>query len=279
MEKYHIEKNSVQETLMIPLLGRKLCTEAFPELYKDDAAVKLCEMVDYDFSELEKKANNTFYKFGALEAAMRNLDIQWETKDYLKTHPEAAVVNMGCGLDSTGRALDNGSIKIYNVDLPDIIDARTGMLPDGEREESIATDLNELSWLDKVDGSGGAVFFAAGVFHYLTKDQVKALTLAIGEKFPGARLIFDTVGTIGYNLMMKKVLKNFGITDVSGYFHVDIVEKELGGWSDKIEISSRGYMLGYYDLRSPGVTGFHRFLAKVGDGLMKMRIVKMDFAK
>ena len=42
MEKYHIEKNSVQETLMIPLLGRKLCTEAFPELYKDDAAVKLC---------------------------------------------------------------------------------------------------------------------------------------------------------------------------------------------------------------------------------------------
>lgn len=39
METYHIEKNSVQETLMIPLLGRKLCTEAFPELYKDDAAV------------------------------------------------------------------------------------------------------------------------------------------------------------------------------------------------------------------------------------------------
>lgn len=279
MEKYHIEKNSVQETLMIPLLGRKLCTEAFPELYKDDAAVKLCEMVDYDFSELEKKADNTFYKFGALEAAMRNLDIQWETKDYLKTHPNAAVVNMGCGLDSTGRAVDNGSIKIYNVDFPDIIEARTGMLPDGERAESIATDLNELSWLDKVDGSGGAVFFAAGVFHYLTKEQVKALVLAIGEKFPGARLVFDTVGAMGHKLMMKKVLRNFGITDVSGYFHVDEVEKELGGWSDKIEISARGYMLGYYDLRSTGVTGFHRFLAKAGDGLMKMRIIKMDFAK
>lgn len=27
MEKYHIEKNSVQETLVIPLYGRKLCTE------------------------------------------------------------------------------------------------------------------------------------------------------------------------------------------------------------------------------------------------------------
>ena len=27
MEKYHIEKNTVQETLVIPLYGRKLCTE------------------------------------------------------------------------------------------------------------------------------------------------------------------------------------------------------------------------------------------------------------
>ena len=27
MEKYRIEKNSVQETLLIPLFGRKLCTE------------------------------------------------------------------------------------------------------------------------------------------------------------------------------------------------------------------------------------------------------------
>lgn len=277
MKKYHIEKNSVQETLMIPLLGRKLCAESFPELYKDETAVKLCEMVDYDFSELEKKAKSTFYKFGALEAAMRNLDIQWEIKDYLKTHPEAAVVNMGCGLDSTGRAVDNGSIKIYNVDFPDIIEARKGMLPDGEREISIGTDLNQLSWLDKIDGSGGAVFFAAGVFHYLTKEQVKTLVLTVGERFPEARLVFDTVGAFGHRMMMKKVLKNFGITDVSGYFHVNDVDKELGGWSDKIELSSRGYMLGYYDLKSPGVTGFHRFLSKVGDGLMKMRIIKMDF--
>ncbi len=278
MEKYHIKKNSVQETLMIPLLGRKLCTETFQKLYRDDAAVRLCEMVDYDFSELEKKAKSTFYKFGALEAAMRNLDIRWEIEDYIEHHPKAAVVNMGCGLDGTCAAVDNGGIKKYNVDFPDIIEVREELLPNEQREVCIATDLNELSWLDKVDGSGGAVFFAAGVFHYLTKEQVRTLVLRIGDKFPGARLVFDTVGTFGHRMMMKKVLKNFGITDVSGYFHVDDVEKELGDWSDKIKLSSRGYMLGYYDLKSPGVTGFHRFLSKVGDGLMKMKIVKMDFS-
>lgn len=30
MKKYPIEKNTVQETLVIPLYGRKMCSELFP---------------------------------------------------------------------------------------------------------------------------------------------------------------------------------------------------------------------------------------------------------
>ena len=36
-------------------------------------------------------------------------------------------------------------------------------------------------------------------------------------------------------------------------------------------------MLGYNDLKDPSVSGFFRFLAKVGDGMMKMQIVKINF--
>ena len=52
--------------------------------------------------------------------------------------------------------------------------------------------------------------------------------------------------------------------------------KELGSWSGNIRLSHKGYMLGYYDLHTAGVTGFHRFLSKVGDRLMKMQILRMD---
>ena len=71
MEKVKIEKNTVQETLMVPLYGRKMCSEKFSELYKDIFVEKLCARLDYDFSELEKKKNSFLYEFGALEAAMR----------------------------------------------------------------------------------------------------------------------------------------------------------------------------------------------------------------
>ena len=42
-------------------------------------------------------------RFGSLEVAMRQNDLAIEVRDYLKAHPTAAVVNLGCGLE-IGRA-------------------------------------------------------------------------------------------------------------------------------------------------------------------------------
>ena len=99
MSRTHIEKNTVQETLVIPLYGRKLCTEQFPGLFRDPRAVELIERIDYDFSAMEKQSKTLSYRFGALEVAMRENDLMIEAKDYLKEHPRAVLVNLGCGLD------------------------------------------------------------------------------------------------------------------------------------------------------------------------------------
>lgn len=100
--------------------------------------------------------------------------------------------------------------------------------------------------------------------------------LALFERFPQARLLFDTVGKLGYKLMMKAVLKKHKIDDFGELFYTGDPMRDLSGWSEKIRVSARGYMLGYYDMKVPGVRGTHRFLAKVGDGLMKMKIVRME---
>ena len=100
--KYKIEKNTVQETLIIPLYARKVCSELYPTLYRDETSIRLLNEIDYDFSEAEQKSRSLMQRFGALEVAMRQNDLAFEVRDYLKTHPNAAVVNLGCGLDSTG---------------------------------------------------------------------------------------------------------------------------------------------------------------------------------
>ena len=89
--KHKIEKNTVQETLILPLYSRKLCTELYPNLYQDETAVRLIDEIDYDFSEAEKNSRSLMQRFGALEVAMRQNDLAWEVRDYLKTHPSAVV--------------------------------------------------------------------------------------------------------------------------------------------------------------------------------------------
>ena len=279
MMKYHIEKNTVQETLVIPLYGRKMCSELYPALYRDETAARIISQVDYDFSVLEKTSGSVMQRFGFLELAMRQNDLAWEVEDYLKTHPTAAVVNLGCGLDDTGRRCDNGSCKIYNIDFPAVIAARNELLPAGERGENIPCDLNDTSWFSKIDASGGAVFFAAGVFYYFLTPQVKALVQAMAAAFPDGRLVFDAANRSAVKLMLKTWIKTAQIQDVGAYFAVSDAEKELSLWDSRLTVSARGYMLGYNDLSDPSVSGFFRFLARVGDNKMKMRIVRLDFAK
>ena len=277
--KYKIEKNTVQETLIIPLFARKVCSELYPNLYRDETAVRLIEKIDYDFSEAEKNSRSLMQRFGSLEVAMRQNDLSFEVRDYLKDHPKAAVVNLGCGLDSTGRACDNGRCKIYNLDYPDVIAVRNELLPAGEREENIPCDLNDTAWFSKIDASGGAIFFASGVFYYFLTEQVKALVQRMADAFPGGVLVFDAANRTAVKMIAKTWLKSAKIKDVGAYFAVSDASKEIGAWDNRLRVTSRGYMLGYNDLRDPSVSGFFRFLAKVGDGMMKMQIVKVGFGK
>ncbi len=275
--KYPIKKNSVQETLIVPLYGRKMCSELFPALFRDETAIRLIDQVDYDFSVLAKKSESVMQQFGFLEVAMRQNDLAWEVRDYLKLHPRAAVVNLGCGLDDTGRNCDNGTCRIYNLDFPDMIDVRNALLPAGEREENLACDLNDASWFSKIDASDGAVFFAAGVFYYFLTEQVQALIQAMAKAFPGGRLVFDAACRAAVKLMLKTWIKEARIQDVGAYFSVSDAKQELSPWAKGMRVSSRGYMLGYQRLDDPSVRPFYRLLAKIGDRLMKMQIVRLDF--
>ena len=275
--KYHIEKNTVQETLIIPLFGRLICSEHFPELFSDPAAKRICESLDYDFADKRKKMESAAGLFGALEVAQRQYGLRCEALMYLKDHPKAAVVNLGCGLDDTFSRVDNGECRGYKIDFPDVIKVRNDLLPAGERETNLAFDLNDFSWMDGIDASDGAIFFAAGVFYYFRTDDVRKLFDAMAERFPGGVLAFDSCNERGAKLMRKTWLKEAGITDVSAFFSLED-EAELRSWSRRFaSVTARSYMRGYRDIY-PNVGAFHRLMIRFCDSLVKMKSVKIVFA-
>ena len=274
--KYHIEANSIQETLVIPLFGRLVCSERFPQLFSDPEAKRICDSLDYDFSGKRKKMESPAGLFGALEVAQRQYDLRCEVKAYLEGHPKAAVVNLGCGLDDTFSKADNGLCRGFNLDFPDVIAVRCKLLPAGERERNIACDINDFSWMDAIDASHGAVFFAAGVFYYFRMDDIKKLFDTMAKRFPGAVLAFDTCNRRGAKLMRKTWLKEAGITDVNAVFSLEN-ENDLTVWSDRFSsVTAKSYMRGYRDIyRDVGL--FHRLMIRFCDSLVNMKIVKIVF--
>ena len=133
------------------------------------------------------------------------------------------------------------------------------------------------AWMEQIDASDGAVFFAAGVFYYFKTEDVRRLVSAMAERFPGAVLVFDTCNERGAKLMRKTWLREAGITDVGAYFSLED-ESELHGWSEHFaSVSARSYMRGYRDIYKD-VNWFYRLMIRFCDTLVRMKIVKIVFA-
>lgn len=78
-------------------------------------------------------------------------------------------------------------------------------------------------------------------------------------------------------LMLKTWIKDAKIKDVNAYFAVNDIKKEIKPWDINIKVSSKGYMLGYHLLDTIKINPLYRLLSTVGDNMMKMQIVRIDF--
>ena len=101
----------------------------------------------------------------------------------------------------------------------------------------------------------------------------------MADAFSGSKLVFDAANRTAVKMIAKTWLKSAKIKDVGAYFAVSDAKKRklFSNGTAACRVTSRGYMLGYNDLKDPSVSGFFPFLAKVGDGMMKMQIVKINF--
>lgn len=278
-ERIKIEKNSVQETLVLPLFGKAWAVKNYPDIFKDHDAQRIMDQFDYDFSAMEKAASGVRGKLASLAAAVRQAALVWEIKDYLKDHPNALVVNLGCGLDTAGHQADNGSCRFANIDFPNVIELREALVPSTEREQNIASDLNDHTWFDRIGfrEEDGVVFIASGVFLYFKKDDVKKLLCAMAERFPGGRIAFDGQNRMGRDVDLK-ALKASGI-DISTNFALDRPEEELKSWSGRFARVQWKKMSTGYVKPDKRFGLLYRILAPVADKTGMSQLDVIDFGK
>lgn len=77
-------------------------------------------------------------------------------------------------------------------------------------------------------------------------------------------------------MMIKVWVKQAGTDDVEAFFHVTRIKTDVR--MKDANASSLGYMLGYNALKDASVSKLFLLLARIGDGLMRMQTVRIDFA-
>lgn len=229
MKKYHIERNTVQETLMIPLYGRALATQHFPDIFHDEDAVRIVEEIDYNFSRTQLTGfSNALY-------GLRQQILAEQAKSYLQNHPDGVIINLGCGFDTSFSMVDNGQCRFVNLDFDEVIESRMELLPEKEREWNFAHDAMDFSWMKKLkekfpQNSRNVYTICGGVLYYFKPEQVRSLLGALAENFPGGGICFDCENSRAVAKSNRLVQKS-GNTGSMMYFAVDDAENLFRSWN------------------------------------------------
>jgi O-methyltransferase involved in polyketide biosynthesis len=222
----------VQKTLLLPLWGRAVESRRSRPLLVDRAAAEIIAKLDYDFSAI---AANT-HPLTRLAWIARSIHVDRTIAELLAHEPEATIVNLGCGLDTSFERVDNGRLSWVDLDLPDVIQLRNELVPSGPRRRSIAWSILDPGWFGEVRDSHGLLLVAAGVLYYFEEPRVRELLSKLAAAFPRGQLVFDTCSPRGVRMANKNVIRDTGM-DESAVLRWGIERpRTLAGWDPRIEV-------------------------------------------
>lgn len=177
--------DGVSETTLWTLRNRAEGARGPNPVIDDPLALAAYEAISYDYAKFGSASQSHPLRARAFDAAIR---------DYLADHPRATVVALGEGLQTGFWRLNPPAARWLSVDLPAVIDLRERLFPIDARITSLRMSALDRAWMDAVDEPGRGVFITAeGLLMYFEREDVLALVADCARRFPGGRLMFDSI--------------------------------------------------------------------------------------
>ncbi|MDR2655517.1 MAG: class I SAM-dependent methyltransferase [Oscillospiraceae bacterium] len=228
--KIGLRDQTVQSTMLLAIYGRAKASRLFPDILRDDEAIRIINSMDYDFTQIDKSYGTEYASLCCLLRAKR---LDERCLAYMRKHPNGTVINLGSGLDTTFNRVDNGVVRWYNIDLPDSMEFRQRLIPAHKRCTDIAGSVFDYAWLEEIESADKSVFIlAGGLFYYFEKAQVRELIARIAEHFPTGEIFFDAQSKTAIKISNRLVRKS-GNKGSEMRFYVNNAQK-LKEWSPKI---------------------------------------------
>jgi O-methyltransferase involved in polyketide biosynthesis len=187
-----VDLSGVPETLL-GNLGRRAAAARIGAL-RDPVAVEVVDRLGYDFADSTGGVRLHTARVATFDAAVRR---------FLGRHPAGTVVALGEGLETQFWRLDNGRVRWLTVDLPETMELRRQLLPDGPRQSSHSGSALDLGWLDELRPADPVLVTAQGLLPYFYRDQVHGLIAGIAQRLSASVLVFDVVPEVMLDMVRR----------------------------------------------------------------------------
>lgn len=183
-----VDFTGVKWTMLMTLYLRAVESRDKNPVLGDHAAADAVERINYNFGSLKMRLTESDRFLVALRA--KQLDL-WAA-DFLSAHPEATVLQLGCGLDSRAFRLDvPAGARWFDVDYPEVIDLRRQLYKETDQYRMIASSVTDPAWPDEIPAEHPVLIIAEGLLMYLPEDEVRTLLRRLTDRFPTGALLFD----------------------------------------------------------------------------------------
>jgi O-methyltransferase involved in polyketide biosynthesis len=206
----------VQKTLMITLKGRALDSRSARPILSDPLAAALLDRLDYDTDTVRLGPGVQ------IGIAIRTGILDRAVDAFVRAHPDAVVVELGCGLETRMFRIDPpATVDWYDVDLPEVVALREELLPHRANAHSIGRSALDPRWTDTIPPDRPTVVVGDGFFGFLTEEQNRRVLARITDHFArgelvanaytriAARMAASYTGSVG----MPKGFRAFGFDD------------------------------------------------------------------
>jgi methyltransferase (TIGR00027 family) len=212
---------SVEWTNLVTLYLRAHESRSPRPILGDHAAAEAVDRIDYDFKRIHRAAQPWGNQFlVALRA--RKLD-DW-TGDFLRGHPDAVVLHLGCGLDTRAFRIDPPStVQWFDLDQPGVVELRRRLYDETDAYRMIGSSVTDPGWLEQIPTGRPTLVVAEGLLMYVSEREVRELLNRLTDRFGDGEILFDTLSPCAARL--SKLLTNniikWGIRDAT----------EIGTWN------------------------------------------------
>lgn len=254
--------NSVNKTLYIPLYGKSYVSKK--GLFLEDPKAE--EIWEAEGFALKGKAKSKWlaYYMG-IRAAVFD---QW-LRQKMEEYPNAAVIHIGCGMDSRVIRVGTEHHKWYDVDFSEVIEERKRYYAESDHYKMIAADIRENKWLLSIPQTQCAIVVMEGVSMYLTAEQMQHFLDHMCAHFENLTLLVDCYTSFAAKMSKRRnPINDVGVTEVYGIDHPQAYQSQALAFVKEHTMTPKTYI--------DALKGSERFIfAKLYAGSLSKRLYRL----